>query len=150
MKLLPNQKSVLRLIIAAQTASDAAKVYRHPEIEPPIFPRDDHYWQQQYRCKPDVIIRAIKEIDGSRPMGINYWVEIQPDQNGFPSVVILFDVKVDGTRRQVSFHTPYGKAEKLLPYIGKGRPTRWNGILGGSREDAKALAALIYPQCKQL
>lgn len=148
MKLSKNQKSVLRLIIAAQTASDAAKVFRNPEIDPPRFPRNTHYWDQRYRCKADVIVRAIKEINGTQPMGINYWVELRPDQNGFPSVVVLFDVKVDGTRRQISFHTPYGKAQKLLPYVGKGRPTRWNGIIGGSRDDAKALAALIYPECK--
>lgn len=148
MKLSKNQKAILRLIIAAQTASDAAKVWRNPEIDPPRFPRDTHYWERRYRCKTDVIGRAIKEINGSHPMGINYWVEIRPDQNGFPSVVVLFDVKVDGIRRQISFHTPYGKAQKLLPYVGKGRPTRWNGIIGGSRDDAKALAALIYPECK--
>lgn len=148
MKLSKNQKAILRLIIAAQTASDAAKVFRNPEIDPPRFPRDTHYWERRYRCKADVIVRAIKEINGSRPMGINYWVEIRPDQNGFPSVVVLFDVKVDGIRRQISFHTPYGKAQKLLPYVGKGRPTRWNGIIGGSRDDAKALTALIYPECK--
>ena len=85
-----------------------------------------------YAVKQDFIIKAINIIKTSRN-NFNYYVKKEADQNGYPSIVTYFDVKIEGNRYQVSFHTPLNKASnELINLVGSGRNTRWDKEIGGS------------------
>jgi hypothetical protein len=130
------KRKIVRCICDAQAASDAGK----------FGPSTKHHCREAeymgYENKPMYIIMAIHYIDSNPRMGINYYVVEIPDQNGHRSVLVYFDIKEGGTRYQVSFHTPYGKASDLLPFIGKGRKTRWTKEIGGSRKACDELSRL--------
>ena len=130
------KRKVVRCICDAQAASDAGK----------FGPSTKHHCREAdymaYKNKPMYILMAIHYIDSNPRMGINYYVVEIPDQNGHRSVLVYFDIKEGGTRYQVSFHTPYGKASDLLPFIGKGRKTRWTKEIGGSRKACDELSRL--------
>ena len=128
------QKQILRSISSAQVASDAAKGIRWNSEECPT--RSE--WYRGYDAKLLSIIRAIKMIDSNPPCGITYYVVEADDQNGYPSVIVYFTVKIH-SKMQISFHTPYNKAKPLMRWIGKGSPCRWDKRRGGSREDSKQI-----------
>jgi hypothetical protein len=125
----------------AQAASDFGKG-RYENPSPKLRPRR---WKcakrMSYSLKTSEIIRALKMIDSNNPMGINYYVTIDKDQHNRKSVITFFDIKVDGDRLQISFHTPINNRDSkpLLKWVGKGRLTRWSPRHGGSRSCAERL-----------
>ena len=115
-------------IIDAQRASDGGKgIMALPEN-----------WASAagYAAKPVLIRKALQIIDSHPRMGINYYVLSEDDQNGYPSILVYFEFKVDGKRCQVSFHNPSNPEtfQTLGKWVGKGRPTRWNKLDVGSRQ----------------
>ena len=135
--------SCARSIVLAQLASDCGKcIY---ELGNDILTADnklavDKCRKFEYGIKEFHILRAIDKINCSKRGSFNYWVERTPDQNGYDSILVYFDIKMCGKRYQVSFHTPYNRASsKLKSFIGKGRKTRWAKNKLSSRETCKVL-----------
>lgn len=134
------EKEIARYIILAQTASDAGKGIEFRYIE-----RNCTRGAQKfgYDAKLWYILKAISLIRTCDQSMFRYYVTGNtPDQNGYDSVLVYFDVKLKGERRQISFHTPWSEAEgsplKLL--MGSGRKTRWDGKVGGSSDTCYDLA----------
>lgn len=130
------KRRVIRCICDAQLASD---INKRGEVTTHRCREAQH---MGYGNKPMYIQRALQLIDSCPRMGINYYVVAEGDQNGYPSVLVYFDIRENGKRYQISFHNPMGKAEMLIPYIGKGRKTRWNKEIGGSRNACNELSRL--------
>lgn len=122
------KKKIIKNIIKAQYSSNAGKFIYDKDV--PRACREAVH--ERYDVKAQYIFNAIRLITTNPPCGINFYCEKTPDQNGYQSVIVYFETKVNGERLQVSFHTPYSKADLLYPYIGKGRKTRWNKQIGGS------------------
>lgn len=123
-----------RYICLAQVASDAGKWIFDIGME---GSRNAEHWG--YDIKVDYIAKAIRTINKNNRCGLNYWVEYDLDQNGHCSIVVYFDIKLEDRRLQISFHTPLWKGDKLEPFVGSGRKTRWNKKTNGSREAVKFL-----------
>ena len=126
---LSPEAEIARLICLAEAASDSGKGFSVLNFRRTSSDNANEY---AYTAKPKYIRKAINLINSNPRLGWNYWVEQAPDQNGYDSVIVYFDYKVNGKRIQVSFHTPLGIAGDLIRYIGKGRKTRWNKKLMGS------------------
>lgn len=132
-------RMIAKAVIKAQIASDAGKgnywsidaskrVCRHP-------------LNTAYGCKPGYILNAVRMIRSSENSMFSYYIEYCPDQNGFDSILVYFEWKIEGRRYQCSFHTPYNRAPKELKNMaGSGRKTRWNRITGGSQDACQALS----------
>ena len=136
-------KRIARAIIAAQLCSDGGKRDRRLISKIIRFSSDDYFWKTQwskgYSRKTFWLNRAIQMIDCSKEQTYHYWVENNPDQNGYPSTIVYFDFKIDGRRHQVSFHTPANQVIGELERNKSGRKTRWDKEIGGSREAAYLL-----------
>lgn len=129
-------KQIVRAIVMAQVASDAGKHVHNVHLH-----RDHHPHAEGYKSKDFYILRAVRMIDSAPPCGINYRAEEAPDQNGYNSVLIYFDIRYNGERYQVSFHNP--PTAELKKICGKGRKTRWTGEIGGSRRACQDLIQLL-------
>ena len=143
-KMVDSRMAVIRAILMAQDSSDAGKRFLRPGTV--FYPGFENARRMKYRIKPEIIRRALRIIDSNPPMGIWYWCDIVPDQNGRDSVLVYFEITEDGRRFQISFHNPLWKAKVLLPWVGKGRATHWNGLLGGSREACDYLNAKYFSE----
>lgn len=136
--MIDKDRLIVKAICQAQIASDAGK-YQHWLYLHNGASRFAHRYG--YAVKPSFIMKAIKLIETNRRGIVNYYVEKGDDQNGYMSILVYFDIRVDDRRYQVSFHTPYNKAPKeLKDKIGKGRKTRWAKETCGS---ARACLALV-------
>lgn len=135
-------RQVARAIVMAQMSSDAGKgkVWRDPiPVKSRVVPNFG------YAFKEPMIVRALMLIDSQKESVWHYYVEQTPDQNGFLSVLVYFETKdpVTGKRLQVSFHNPFWKCQYLPNWVGKGRKTRWNKRVGGSREDCDRIITIF-------
>jgi len=130
------EKAIIRAIIMAQISSDAGKGIHRIYIPGGNFPAI-----KKYRAKEFYELRALKMITASHRCGINFWCEFAPDQNGIDSVLVYFDIKVDGKRFQISFHNP--RIELFSEFVNRGRKTRWTADLSGSARSCQELARLI-------
>lgn len=122
-------------IIQAQASSDAGKGLNRLSLEPDKA-RPCEVLKYSFKVKP--ILEAIKLIRTNKTH-FNYWVEESPDQNGYDSIIVYFDFKINGSRYQVSFHNPLNTSGELKKYISTGRKTRWNKNLGGSFDACQEL-----------
>lgn len=126
---------VLEAICKAQIASDAGK-----GIYALSCKKDKHAVNTAYKTKENYILQALGVLTKSKITNINYWCEKTGDQNGFPSIITYFNIKIGYERKQVSFHTPLNQAsEKLLKYVSTGRKTRWDKKIEGSRDVCRQL-----------
>lgn len=137
-----SDRHIARAIVMAQMSSDSGKgrIWRDPSpVKTSVIPK------LGYRFKQPSIITALKMIDSAKASVWHYYVELKPDQNGCPSILVYFETKdhATGKRLQISFHNPYWKSGTLPEWIGKGRPTRWNKRVGGSREDCDRLIKIF-------
>ena len=133
-------EKIIRAIVMAQISSDSGK----GQYGEGGRCRGDRLAKYKgYAAKPYYIAAAIKMINTTPRCSINYYVTEEYDQNGYPSVLVYFDIRWEGHRYQISFHTPPRQAALLRPYIGKGRVTRWNKMRGGSRADARTLIEIF-------
>lgn len=123
------EKEIARNVVLAQVASDSGK-----KLEATVEVKGSRGAKDLgYGLKVNYIMTAIKLIRKNKTQ-FSYWVESAPDQNGYGSVIVYFEFQLWGEILQVSFHTP----ESLVPremwrLVNTGRPTVWNGIIGGSR-----------------
>jgi hypothetical protein len=136
-----NARDIARLVVLAQDASDAGKGSSYLEIRD----RGARFTQEAgYFAKNKYIQLALKRISTCKPCGWNFYVNKEDDQNGYPSVLTYFQYRANGKRYDICFHTPFYQAEHMIgEFIGKGRRTHWNGIIGGSRRDCQSLIDLF-------
>ena len=128
----------LRYIMLAQLASDSGKNEVVPSDPRVKLCGGEGAYYGRYWAKPKYILSAIKIIDSNKPFGINYNVKMEPDQNGYPSYIVYFDIGagiIPGIekRKQISFHNPISTTKVFKGYVGKGRTTRWNKNAGESK-----------------
>lgn len=141
------ERYIAAQIIGAQAASDMGKWDESlAQILKEYCPKQGQYSYEGYSAKVPFIFNAINAINSVNRMThghsrFSYYVVAENDQNGYASVLVYFEFKVYGRDEQVSFHTPYDLAIEagLTKLVGKGRPTSWNRIRGGSRKAAERL-----------
>ena len=138
-KRLPLEASIARLVCLAQDASDSGK------FESVLTFRNTNNavaHKHGYSVKTAYIMKAVKLINSNPRCGWNYYISGQtPDQNGYKSVIVYFEYKDDGNHRyQISFHTPWDLIPTSMEtQMTKGRNTRWNHNIGGSRYNCQRL-----------
>ena len=134
---MPNKNFifVIKAICKAQIASDAGKgIYKL------TCKKDKNAVNTAYLSKENYILQALGVLTKNKVTNINYWCEKAGDQNGCPSIIVYFDIKINNKRKQVSFHTPLNRAsENLLKYVSTGRKTRWDKKIGGSQDTCRQL-----------
>lgn len=143
-----NIKKICKQIVLAQAASDYAKghselthILKNTESNKKFYDSDSRVC---YDYKDKCIMNALKIIDNTPRCGVNYYYDWQPDQNGYQSILIYFDIKIDETRLQVSFHsfcpslrTRINKKIHDGKKPSKGRKTKWDH--GSSRQNCEWL-----------
>lgn len=118
-------KYIAKQIVFAQSASNVGKdLFRDYDSRGTLY--------CGYDIKPQYIKRAIDAINSTSKTRFTYYVVSEPDQNGYASILVYFEWKGPLGLNQVSFHNPPRTAPVLGKYLGKGTPTGWNGIRGGS------------------
>lgn len=136
-----SDKMIARAIICAHASSDAGKLITS-DLSDLKF--TETAWNERYRVKVKFIVKALTMITHSRHSMFNYWCVEDEDQNGYESILVYFEFKIEGKRYQVSFHNPWNMAHKeLSKYINTGRQTRWNKHLNGSRDACIKLSEII-------
>jgi hypothetical protein len=136
------EREIARYIILAQSASDAGKGSKFRYI-----PDSRGAFHFGYGVKTSYILAAIRLIRACNQNMFRYYVTGNtPDQNGNASVIVYFDVKLEGKRRQISFHTPWNQVEGTIleRLIGSGRKTRWDRNIGGSSDTCYDLAEYFH------
>ena len=137
-KRLSLEAPIARLVCLAQDASDSGKYENILN-----FRNTDNSVARErgYRVKTAYIEKAVKLINSNPLCGWNYHVSGQtPDQNKNASIIVYFEYKDDENRYQVSFHTPWSLvSDSMETLMTKGRNTRWNHKIGGSRKDCQRL-----------
>ena len=131
-------REIAKAIIAAQVSSDGGKDIATVECNKSLK-RGPYY--MGYALKDKYILRALKMIMSTKN-GFAFYVNAEPDQNGYASVLVYFEYTYGSVKRQVSFHTPASKAGELYKFVGKGRKTHWNGA-HTSRANCELLAELF-------
>ena len=142
MKVSKLDRQIARAIVMAQLASDAGTYTYWVLDRTPV----SYYGavRLRYNLKLPEILRALRMIDSARKSVWRYYVELTFDQNGYESYLVYFEMKDEsGERIQISFHNPAWKSRELARWEGKGRKTRWNHRLGGSRDDARRLVEIF-------
>lgn len=110
-------KTIIYHILEAQKYSDAAK-------------RANSYYSSQriYGLKDRHLVEAVRALEGARNSRISWKIEHKPDQNGYPSIIIYFEFKIQGKQIQFSFHNFNWKR---FP-VEKGKNSiQWNGEISG-------------------
>lgn len=128
-------RKIAEAIVYAQMASDAGKHKYDLHTEKGNKARHTKY--AGYSFKDGYIFSAIQMINGTKNCGFRYYITAQPDQNGYNSFVIYFTFKVDGKRKQVSFHSFNKKLWK--DKVGDGMITHWDRQIGGSVKSCQSL-----------
>ena len=127
-------RMIAEAIVLAQVASDGGK--RIGDIYN-ISTRSKKTWMDGYDSKDDEILRAIKMILSSKESAFRFYVS---EGDLYNSIIVYFDWRVDGVKRQVSFHSYFGE---LIKFAKKSRyATRWDK--GSSRQTAIEIARYYH------
>ena len=98
-------KKIATDIIRAQVASDGGKFIVCPALDT-MWGKFYKVFRQGYDAKDHNIEGAIRKIQSYKNSSFKFNVRRTPDQNGYPSYIIYFNYKLNGERRQISFHSP--------------------------------------------
>lgn len=115
---------VAKYLVSAKICSNAGKGIRDRFIR---YKNEKACIRWAYRGKQHQIEMAIRLID-SMPFQtmFKYYLKKDMDQNGKPSVVILFHIQIDDIKTQMAFHIPISRASAYIKAkIGKGTPIEW-------------------------
>lgn len=139
---------ILREILLAQAASDSGKFHRSDAMSYSSGIRGAYKTiSLGYGRKAEHQVKAIEAINKMPRCGINWCVVIEDDQNGFPSILVYFELSKgvigNDKRLQVSFHNPLGEKKAFSSFIGKGRKTRWNKEIGGSVKACRQISEYL-------
>jgi hypothetical protein len=129
-------KKILRNLINAQIASDGGKSVFE-------LPRTEKEWaiaKAGYAAKDRYISDAIGLINSSRNCGIYFSVTFCPELSEWNDCyIVYFNIKINGKRYQVSYHSFDSRFEPLARYETSTRWTRKNS----SRNILRELRELI-------
>ena len=92
---MPNKNFifVIKAICKAQIASDAGKgIYKL------TCKKDKNAVNTAYLSKENYILQALGVLTKSKVTNINYWCEKAGDQNGYPSIIVYFDIKINNEK----------------------------------------------------
>ena len=96
---MPNKNFifVIKAICKAQIASDAGKgIYKL------ACKKDKNAVNTAYLSKENYILQALGVLTKSKLTNINYWCEKTGDQNGCPSIIVYFDIKINNKRKKIT------------------------------------------------
>lgn len=131
---------IIELIVRAQMWSDAAKgIYSDL--------RDSRYNainNSKYFCyykKDQCICNALSLINSVDVKHTNIRYYIGKDETLSGSALVYFEVRHEGLKYQISFHS---FTDGIVNRIGAGMPMRWKGKVGSSRACALALQTLLW------
>lgn len=134
----PKERVINEILLAQICSYNGKGIWTEFEVE-----GRNRAEQKGYSEKIVHQLRAIRAINGMPRCSINYWVTESPDQNGYASYIVYFDIKVKEKRYQISFHNPMREAKKygLAQYAQKGRRTHW--VCKSNREACCELARAV-------
>lgn len=133
--MMTTKEKIIRAIIMAQIASDAGKGIHALHIN-----RCGKPGKTGYKSKEEYQIQAIKLIDSDPDCGISYYVSRHKDQNGYPSIVVYFDIVLEeDDRYQIAFHNPPRQAIHLRSYVGHGKKINRIHRFGGADTCARLI-----------
>ena len=145
-------KSVARLVVLAQTASDGGKSSWAEEYDQVLSSIEggtrlarsaQSVFYRGYSVKDAFVLQAIEAIAHNKRSGFTFHVTRKSfiDSRGMwnESFIVYFNFKIDDEHYQISFHS---FNEKLWKYLGGPCSTRWKKSRD-SRESAVALAKHI-------
>lgn len=129
-------RNIAKAIVMAESGSDAGKGFK-PEYTSSHSPMR-RAEENGYAIKGEYILRALKLIASAKRSAFSFYVIME--DNGF--LITYFETVVRKETIQVSFHVPtWDKQYDLISkYVGKGKPTKWNQIIGGSVDACHLLA----------
>lgn len=130
--------SIIRDIVYAQVCSDAGKGIYEIKGQNPNFKSCEQY---KYKDKNFYLLRAIKQIENSKYIGITYYVSREEVRD---NLIVYFNIKVNNIKYQMSFHSP-GFEKSNIPlreYVDKTPVIRWRKRYS-CRETAKTLIKIF-------
>ncbi len=108
---------IAKCIIGAQVGSDAGKgIYQISEADP--WAADNGYDAKDYYIR-----KAIKAVIRNKESGVYFYVT--PDYEGVAEYIVYFNYKIDGVRKQISFHSFDKRLERYVTSKSKKCKTSW-------------------------
>ena len=143
-----SDQKIAEAIILAQVASDGGKwdPYTLNSISTIyLYKRAKTAYYRGYAVKAQYVVNAIRGINKSKDSMFRYNIQFAKDQNGYDSILVYFEWKQYGRRKQVSFHiVPREWTREMILLVSHcTRHTEWNRVRGGSQEDCINLAYLL-------
>lgn len=103
---------VYRLAIA-QIASDAGKgIYRHELIELVDKADAEKAIRAKYKLKDSLLVAQIGCLTRHHIVGVDY--HINSDEHYRNGTIVYFNIRHEGKRHQVSFHSPYNEGFRKI------------------------------------
>ena len=129
-------KMIAKAIIMAESGSDAGKGFT-PDYTSAHGPMRRAN-KNGYAIKSEYILRAITMISNAKRSSFTYYVIME--DNGF--LIAYFETVIRKETIQISFHVPTWDKhyDSISKFVGKGKPTEWNRIAGGSIDACHLLA----------
>lgn len=130
---------ICKYLIFAFVASSGGKFNYEPPLEGGVCSNHIRTWQQGYSVKELYILKAIKELNKNKYLGIRYYVSFNKEDRA-PYLISFLIKNKDGKDIYISYHS-YSK-KSFAPLVGQGgKPIRYRHQKGA--DAAKELQALI-------
>ncbi len=113
-------KAIAETIIMAQVASDAGKGIDDLALKLTDNARNRNAQSHGYNVKDLYILKALNRINATKSPDVRYFVTRDEHINSY---LVYFDIKLNGHRLQVSFHS---FSKKLKAYLGSKEPSHWD------------------------
>ena len=133
-------------IIKAQVASDGGKRIGTPYDEESMWRTFYGVYYDGYSVKDHYIEGAIRKIQSYKNSSFKFNVRRAMDQNGYPSYIVYFNYKLDGERKQISFHSPSRNCSVYEKYCSRCRNNMITWDHKSSQQNAIDLFEMI---CKK-
>lgn len=123
--------NIAKCIVNAQICSDSGKGYYYDSLVYSSLAKAMR--RKRYKGKDTQILKAIKLVNCQKKSGFFYYVKA--DTSGTAAYIVYFNFKLNGKRKQISFHSFDRRLEK---FTNNACPTYWDKK--SSRETAIELA----------
>jgi len=130
-------------IIRAQVASDGGK-HIGSLHEDSMWRAFYGVYQDGYSVKDKNIEGAIRKILTYKNSSFKFNVRRSIDQNGYSAYIIYFNYKLNGERRQISFHSPFRNDSIYEKYCSRCRDNMITWDHKSSQQNAVELFEMIY------
>lgn len=113
-------KAIAEAIIMAQVASDAGKGIDDLALKLIDNARNRNAQRHGYNVKDLYILKALSHVNAAKNSDVRYFVTRDEHINSY---LVYFDIRLNGRRMQVSFHS---FNRKLKAYLGSKEPSHWD------------------------